>query len=161
MCSPSPVKELEALHRLLSCRGGQAVRGPFHLSMDWYTLLLSCCLLTHCLGYFSFLSVFSLCNPWTANYPCISNPSSLILRSCVLCTFSQSFFTTWQFWCLSQGYELDHIKIISNTKNLNSHTPGSLGPVSSHKFGKSFWPRYLIIYSSSLWLYIYFFFSDI
>lgn len=68
-----------------------------------------------------FLSVFFLSYPWTANYPCISNLASLIWHSSMLCTFSQSFFTTWQFSCLSQGYRVGpYQNCIKMPKNLDS-----------------------------------------
>lgn len=61
----------------------------------------------------SFTSVFFLLYPWTANYTCISNLTSLftlfylsffllLLYSSIPCTFSQPFFTSWQF---SQKFE--------------------------------------------------------
>lgn len=104
-----------------------------------------------------FLSVFFLSYPWTIPVSAILSLSSYIALCYVLFHSPFSQLGNFHVWVKVMG--LDHIKIISNTKSLNSHTTRSLGPVSSHMFAKYFWPCYLIMYSISLWIYI--FFSDI
>lgn len=144
---------------VVSYQSGKTSQPPLLLWMSWYSMLLSCHLLTHYMYIYFFplgLYIFS-CQCFSSSIlELLTMPVSAILPLCIftflifyssfLCSFAQPFFTTWQF-----SHKFESKLSIWSTSNLDSELHTELQVSLDDSATDKIWERKCFL---SYWLEI-------